>query len=141
MRNRRFLLLAAVLVALNAALWLAPQGLALRQILLPQLFGKNLMRAEVVLSNGQDWRADRGVITTLTPTQLTLKEADGRLQQIGLSSATSVVFLGRALPLSSLARGWRVLVTWPANGTADAVKVEKRSYGNGFGRGHNRTHK
>ncbi len=145
MVSRRFLLLAAVLVTLNVALWLTPVGLALRQVALPSLFGKNLVRAEVIVNTGTgstaDWRVDRGVITQVSSTQLTLKEADGRLQAIGLSSATGVVTVaGRVLPPALLTRGWRVLVTWPANGTADLVKVEKRGKSNGLGGGRGRSH-
>jgi hypothetical protein len=144
MRGRRFLLLSAVLVTLNTALWLTPQGLALRQVALPQLFGKNLMRGEIVLTNNQDWRVDRGVITQASGSQLTLKEADGRLQQIAISSATTVIGKGTTLPLSAVTRGWRALVTWQANGVADMVKLEKKvglgggTGGQGKGRGRSR---
>jgi hypothetical protein len=119
-------LLAAVLVTLNVALWLTPAGFALRQVALPQLFGKNLLRADVVDQNGE-WRVDRGVITSVSLTSLTLKEADTHVQTIALSPTTKVTGLGKALTIASLAKGWRVLVTWPANGAADVVKVEKRS--------------
>jgi hypothetical protein len=130
--TKRFLFLTAVLVVLNTALWLTPQGLALRQIALPQLFGKNLVRGEALLKNGQDWRADRGVITSASLTQLTLKEADvgdgGKVQTIALAPTTKVVGFGRTFALSALTKGWHVLVTWPANGAADVIKVEKRSH-------------
>jgi hypothetical protein len=145
MRSRRFLLLSAVLVTLNAALWLTPQGLALRQVALPQLFGKNLMRAEVKLVDGQDWRVDRGVITQVSSTQLTLKEADTHLQTIGISNGTNVIGASGSLPLSAVTRGWRALVTWQAgNGIADVVKLEKKvglgggTGGQGKGRGRSR---
>ncbi|HLX33510.1 MAG TPA: hypothetical protein VKR79_12225 [Gaiellaceae bacterium] len=142
MFTRRFILVLGVLVALNTALWLTPQGLALREVALPSLFGKTLMRGEVVLTNGQDWRIDRGVITSIAQSQLTLKEADGRVQPIGVSGITTVVApSGKPLSLSVLGKGWHVLVTWPANGTADTIKVEKRGSavggGNG-GRGHSK---
>ncbi len=129
--TKRFLLLVAVLAALNTALWLTPVGLAVRQIALPQLFGKNLIRADVLVVGGKDWRVDRGVITAVSVTQLTLKEADGTPRTIGISAATKVIGPGKSLPITALTKGWRVLVTWPANGTADVIKVEKRS-----GRGH-----
>ncbi|MGH3008915.1 MAG: hypothetical protein ACRDLM_05840 [Gaiellaceae bacterium] len=136
MRNRRFLLLAAVLVALNAALWLAPAGLALRQVLVQQLFGKNLMRAEVKLKNGQDWRVDRGVVTQVNSSQLTLTEADGHIQTIGISSGTNVIGASGSVPQSAVTRGWRVLVTWPAaSGNADLIKLEKRVKVGGGNRG------
>ena len=129
MPSRRFVLLAAVLVALNVALWLAPAGLALRKAIVNQLFGPRLVRAEVIekapVGGSTDWRIDRGVITSANGTQLTLREADGRVQTISLTGSTRVLRLGRRLPLSVLAPRWHVLVTWPANGPAQSVDVER----------------
>jgi len=125
MFSRRFVLLAGVLVTLNLALWFASPGLALRRAVIQQLFGPKLVRAEVVEKGGADWRLDRGVIVQVDSSQLTLKEADGRLQPIPLSSSTRVIRLGQRLPLSSLAPRWRVLVTWPSNGAAESVDVER----------------
>jgi len=125
-RNRRFVLLAGVLVALNLALWLAPAGLALRQGIVRALFGPKLIRAEVIEKGGADWRLDRGVILSVSSgTQLTLREADGRIQAIPLSATTKVIRFGVRLPVTTLAPHWRVLVTWPANGAAQSVDVER----------------
>jgi hypothetical protein len=124
MLSRRFVLLASVLVTLNVVLWLAPAGLALRKAIIAQLFGPKMVRAQVLEKNGVEWNLDRGIITVVSPTQLTLREADGRIQPIPLSASTHVVYFGRSLPLTSLARRWRVLVTWPANGAAQSVDVE-----------------
>lgn len=124
MFSRRFVLLSAVLVALNLALWLASPGLALRHALVHELFGRTMVRAEVLERDGSDWHLDRGVIVHVNSTQLTLREADGRLQAIPLSSSTRVIRLGHRMPLSVLARRWRVLVTWPAPGVAQSVDVE-----------------
>jgi hypothetical protein len=143
MRGRRFLLLAGVLVALNTALWLTPQGLALRQVALPQLFGKNLVRADVLWNNGSEWFAARGVITQVSASQLTLKESDGRLQTIGIANDTHVIGISGSLPPSAVTRGWRALVTWPASsGVADVIKLEKRvrSGNGGDGQGKGRSH-
>jgi hypothetical protein len=132
--RKRFALLAGVLVTLNLALWLAPQGLALRKVVIAKLFGPKLVRAEVIdrAAGGTtvDWRVDRGTITTATATEVDLLEADGREQVIGVDDSTQVVFHGRHLALLKLKPGWRVLVTWQANdtnGLADEVKVEARS--------------
>ncbi|HZT54269.1 MAG TPA: hypothetical protein VE995_07790 [Gaiellaceae bacterium] len=138
MRSRRFLLLAGVLVALNLVLWLAPQGLALRRSIIQQLFGPKLVRAEVLLRDGSDWRIDRGVIVSVSPSQLTVREADGRVQPISLAASTRIVGFGRVFSPSALGRGWRVLVTWPANGPAELVQVEARG-GHGAG-GHGARH-
>ena len=133
MGRRRFALLAGILVMLNLVLWLAPQGLALRNVAITKLFGPKLVRAEIIdrAAGGTtvDWRLDRGIVLSVTATELTLSEADGRQQTIGLDDTTQVVVHGRHLPLLKLSPGWRVLVTWQANGTdglADTVKIESR---------------
>jgi hypothetical protein len=123
--TRRFILLAGVLVTLNLALWFASPGLALRKAIVQQLFGPRMVRAQVFEKNGVEWNVDRGVITAVGSSQLTLKEADGRIQQIPISSTTKVIGKGRRFPLSLLAPGWRVVVTWPANGAAVSVDVER----------------
>jgi hypothetical protein len=129
MFSRRFLLLATVLVTLNVALWLATPGLAIRRAIVNQLFGPAMVRAEVQKRDGSDWRLDRGVITQVNSTQITLREYDGRIQQIPLADTTTVIRVvgtRRHLPLSALSRRWHVLVTWPApNGPAESVDVEK----------------
>jgi hypothetical protein len=125
MFSRRFVLLAGVLVTLNLALWFASPGLAIRKAIVNQLFGPKMVRLEVVERNGADWHLDRGVITNVSSTQLTLQEADGRVQSIPLSGSTKVIHLGQRLPPSALAPRWRVLVLWPASGPARSVDVER----------------
>jgi len=129
MFSRRFVLLAGVLVTLNLALWFASPGLALRKALVTQLFGPKMIRAEVIDWAGPgttaDMRLDRGVITQVSSTQLTLRERDTKVQSIPLSSTTDVIRFGHHLPLSVLAKRWHVVVTWPANGAAQTVDVEK----------------
>ena len=129
MFSRRFVLLAGVLVTLNLALWFASPGLALRKALVTQLFGPKMIRAEVIDWAGPgttaDMRLDRGVITQVSSTQLTLHEADGKVQQIALSATTTVIRIGHRLPLSALAPRWHVLVLWPTGGTAQSVDVER----------------
>jgi hypothetical protein len=128
MFTKRFALLGAVLVTLNVVLWFAAPGLALRRAIVNQLFGPSMVRAEVLKKDGSDWRLDRGVITQVNSTQVTVREFDGRIQAIPLAATTIVIRAGtgRHLPLSALARRWRVLVTWPApNGPAESVDVEK----------------
>jgi hypothetical protein len=126
MVSRRFILLAGVLVALNLVLWFAAPGLALRGAIISELFGPKLIRAEVIERSGGDWRLDRGVITAVNSTQLTLREADGRIQAIPLSTSTTKVFrYGTRIPVGALAPRWHVLVTWPATGAAQSVDVER----------------
>jgi len=130
MFSRRFLLLTGVLVALNLALWFAAPGLALRKAVVQELFGPTLIRAEAIDSCGRgctvDWRVDRGVITSVNSSQVTLREADGRVQSIPLgASTTKVIYQGHRLPLGALGPRWRVAVTWPASGAAKSVDVER----------------
>jgi hypothetical protein len=127
------MLLAGVLVTLNLALWLAPAGLALRQAVIQQLFGPKLIRADVLDRNGVgttiDWRLDRGVVTQLTTSQVTVREADGRVQPIALSLSTHFFRQGHKVASSALTTGWHVLVTWPANGAAVSVDLERPPQG------------
>ena len=128
MFTRRFVLLAGILVTLNVVLWFAGPGLAIRRALVTQLFGPKMVRAQVHERNGQDWNLDRGVITQVSSTQVTLREADGKIVQIPLAAGTTkVIRLGHRLSLSALSLRWRVLVTWPATGAAESVDVEKIS--------------
>ena len=124
MFSRRFLLLTAILATLSLAWFVAP-GLAIRKAIVTQLFGPKMVRAQVLEKSGVQMNLDRGVITQVNGTQLTLKEFDGRVQSIPLSTSTQVIHYGRQLPLSSLAAKWRVLVTWPATGAAEYVDVER----------------
>jgi len=125
MFTRRFVLLVGVLVTLNVVLWFAAPGLALRKALVHQLFGPKMVRAQVHERNGQDWNLDRGVITQVSPSQVTLREADTKVVQIPLAATTRVIRLGRRLPLSALADRWHVLVTWQEPGAAESVDVER----------------
>ncbi len=128
MTRRRFGIFAAVLAALNVFLWLAPPGLALRQALIDQLFGPRLIRAEVVVQNPaggtQDILIDRGVITAAGLGSLTLREPDGRVQQIPLAATTRVTGKARFGTIADLRKNLRVLVFWTANGPATLVQVE-----------------
>jgi hypothetical protein len=127
MFTRRFILLVGILVTVNVVLFFATPGLALRKAIVNQLFGPSMVRAEVIKKDGSDWRLDRGVITSVDGTQVTLREYDGKVQQIPLTSATIVIrdATRRRLPLSALAKRWHVLVTWQATSSAEYVDVER----------------
>jgi hypothetical protein len=140
MFTKRFVFLVGVLVALNAALFFAAPGLALRRALVNELLGPKLIRAEGIykkpVCGSTDCRIDRGVITQVNSTQVTLREADGRIQPISLSDTTRVLSpFHRPLPLSALGPKWHVVVTWPATGPAQSVDVEKIPRGRGKGTG------
>ena len=136
MRNRRFVVLATFLVALNVALWIVPQGLALQRIVVSALFGPRMMRADVFETTGcpakcVEWRIDRGVVVANQGGTLTVREADTKVQPIAVSPAvTKVTVKTGVAPVSGLGAiktGWHVLVIWPAaGGAAQSVLVEKR---------------
>jgi hypothetical protein len=131
MFRRRFVVLVGVLVAFAVALVLAGPGLAIRHAVVTQLFGPKMVRAVAVERNGDQWNLDRGVITQVSSTQLTLLEADGRVQPIPLADTTRVIRLRHQLALTALKKRWRVLVTWPTTGPAVSVDVEKIPRGHG----------
>ena len=131
MFTRRFVFLVGVLVTLNVALFFAAPGLALRKAIVSELFGPRMVRAVVIEKGGAQWQLDRGVITQVSSTQLTLREADTKVQPIPLASTTVVVHLGHHLPLTALGKRWHVVVTWPSTGPAQYVDVEKIPRGRG----------
>ena len=127
MRSRRRLL-AGILVTFSVALWLASPGLALRKAVVQQVFGGKIVRLEVIekkpVAGSADWRIDHGVITAVDPTQLTLREADGRIQDIPLSTSTRVIRHGRVSSQNQLRPRLYALVTWRADGAAQSVVVD-----------------
>jgi hypothetical protein len=128
MRSRLRFLLVSVLAALGMALWLAQAGFALRPAVVAEVFGGKLVRLEVIerkpVLGSTDWHIDSGAITAVSPTQLTLREADGRIQPIPLSTSTRVIRFGRNSTLAKLRLHQNALVTWLANGTAQTVVVD-----------------
>jgi hypothetical protein len=131
MPRKRFIVLSAVLVMLNAALWLAPGALGLSKTVASTLFGKSMVRAQVLESNGAQWNLDRGTVISATSVLLTVHESDGRVRPIAVSSSTVVDGgAGKSVPVGQLGTGWRVLVLWPATGgPAKTVWIEKRGKG------------
>src|SRR3954454_9535404 len=93
MRSRRFMILATVLVALNAFFWMAGGGMALTNAIVTQFFGHRMIRAEVIVQSPggpQDWRIDRGVITAVSGTAVTSREGDGTTQTVEVSPTARV---------------------------------------------------
>jgi len=127
MRSRRFMLLATVLVALNTFFWVAGGGMALTRSVVNQFFGNRLIRAEVILqspSGPQDWRIDRGVITGVSGTTLTLREADGTTQTVDVAPSARVQGPPRFSSPSRLRPRLRVVLYHQANAPAELVQVE-----------------
>ena len=130
MDSKRFLLLGAVLVALNAFFWLAQGGFALPQALIDRFFGPRMVRAEVILQGARgvvnDFRLDRGVITATGSGSITLRERDGTVVTIPVAAGARVVGSPRFTGVSQLRPPLRVLVVRKANAPAHLVEVEGR---------------
>lgn len=121
MTRRRFMLLTVTLVAVNAFFWLASGGLALPRAIINQFFGNRMVRAEVLVQNGgtvQDWRIDRGVITAVNGSTITLREGDGTSVDVDVSPTA------RIQGARQLRKRFRVVVYHQANVPAEIVQVE-----------------
>jgi len=126
-KRRHFLFLAVGLVALNSFFWLAGSGFALPKAIITQFFGSKMIRAEVLIQapvGTQDWRIDRGVITSIALPNITLKEADGTPVTIQVNSTARVQGPPRYYNVTRLKRGLRVVIYHQANLPSDLVQVE-----------------
>jgi hypothetical protein len=133
--RRRFAALATVLVAVNVFFWLAQSGFALPAGggLVQTLLGGRLIRAEILWLSPdgkvQDTRLDRGVVMSVTPASIVLREKDATQQTIPLATNVTVRGPLQSGGIANLRRGMRVVVSRPANAPADTIQVE------GFGGG------
>ncbi len=129
MPHRRFVVLAVGLVALNLFLWLTQAGSALPQAVIDRFFGPRMIRAEVVLQGARgvnDFRIDRGVITSAAPGSIVLRESDGTVVTIQVARRARVVGSGSVTDVSQLRPPLRVLVIRRANAPANLIEVEGR---------------
>ena len=129
MSRRRFALLATVLVSLNAFFWLAQGGFALPTGLIDRFFGPRLIRAEVIVGGPNavnDFRIDRGVITSTATGEITLRERDGTIVTIPVSPSATVVGSLRITTVAQLRPPMRVLVVRKANAPAMKIQFEGR---------------
>jgi hypothetical protein len=127
MKRRRFLYLAALLVALNSFFWLAQSGFALPKAIINQFFGGNMIRAEVIVGNAtgtQDWRIDRGVITAVSGTSVTLRERDNTSVTLQLDPNARVQGSARFGSVAQLRRRLRIVVYRLSDQPATLVQVE-----------------
>ena len=121
------MLLATTLVALNTFFWLAGGGMALGRAIVNQFFGPRMIRAEVIVQSpggAQDWRIDRGVITAVSGTTLTLREADGTTQSVDVDPTARVQGPFRFNSPAKLRPRLRVVLYHQANAPAQLVQVE-----------------
>jgi hypothetical protein len=128
MTKRRYLYLATALVALNSFFWLAQSGFALPQALINQFFGGNMIRAEVLVGTAgggtADWRIDRGVITAIAGTNVTLRERDATVVTVQLDPNARMQGAARFTSVSQLRRKLRVVLYRQADQPATLVQVE-----------------
>jgi hypothetical protein len=127
MSRRRFALLAAILVALNTFFWLAQGGFALPGALIDRFFGPRLIRAEVVVGGPRavnDFRIDRGVITSVAPGSITIRERDGTIVTVSVTPGTRVLGGARFTDVSQLRPPLRILVVRKVNAPAMQIQVE-----------------
>ena len=127
MTRRRFLFLATALVAVNSFFWLAQSGFALPTSIINQFFGGNLIRAEVLVASPggtQDWRIDRGVITAISGTSVTLREKDSTVVTLQVDPNARVSGPARFSNVAFLRRRLRVVLYHQANLPATLVQVE-----------------
>jgi hypothetical protein len=128
MSRRRFAVLACVLVAVNAFFWLAQGGFALPRGVIDRFFGPRLIRAEVIVQAPSgvvnDFRLDRGVIASVVPGSLDLRERDGSTVTIPVARRARVVGFGGVTTVRQLRPGMRVLVVHKANAPANLIQVE-----------------
>jgi hypothetical protein len=125
--RRRYLYLATALVALNSFFWLAQSGFALPKAIINQFFGGNMIRAEVYVSTptgNQDWRIDRGVITAISGTNVTLREKDSTVVSLQIDPNARVQGPPRFSSVALLRRRLRVVLYRQADQPATLVQVE-----------------
>jgi hypothetical protein len=125
--RRRFLYLATALVAVNSFFWLAQSGFALPMAIINQFFGGNMIRAEAVVATPggtQDWRIDRGVITAISGTTVTLREKDATFVSIQIDPNARVQGPARIFSVAQLRRRLRVVLFRQADQPATLVQVE-----------------
>ena len=121
------MILVAALVAVNSFFWLAQGGFALSKAIIAQFFGNRMVRAEVLVQSPagvQDWRIDRGVITAVSGTTLTLLEKDGTTVTLDVSPSARVQGSPRYSSVPLLRKRLRVVVYHQANLPAELVQVE-----------------
>jgi hypothetical protein len=126
-RRRRFLFLATALIAVNSFFWIAQSGFALPQAIINQFFGGRMIRSEVLISTPagtQDWRIDRGVITAISGTAVTLLEKDATVVSLQIDPNARVQGSARFASVGQLRRRLRVVIYRQADQPATLVQVE-----------------
>jgi hypothetical protein len=117
------------LLLVNAVLLVTQPALALPHSLGNFFFGPNMIRAEVLLKEGNGvrlYRIDRGVIRDKSNGSLTLRERDGTVQTIAVSPTAAITIGGRPVGFGQLRRGMTATVIWDGTGPAFEVRATRR---------------
>ena len=125
--RRKFMLLAVTLLALNTFFWVAGPSLGLTRGIVNQFFGNRLVRAEVIIQGSggpEDWSIDRGVITSVAGTTITLREGDGRAVPITVDPNARVQGPPRFSSVARLRPRLHVVTYHQANQPVVLVQVE-----------------
>src|SRR5918992_1042096 len=126
MRARTFIVL---LIALGAALLAAGPATGLSRALANQLFGPQLVRAEVILKDATGvhaYRGDRGRVRGVSATTLTLVERDGAVVTIPVAADADVRWNGRPVALTRLRRNLWVETIREGDAPARTVRATGR---------------
>ena len=134
MRKRRLSLTRAVaalaaLLALNAILVVTQPGLALPGPVLDRWFGRDMIRAEVVLERNGFVRADRidrGRIRGFGAGWITIRERDGLVATIDVAPNARVWLNGRSVGMFALRRRMEATVIQEGDDTADIIRAFTR---------------
>jgi len=96
--------------------------------MIDRFFGPRMIRAEVILQAPggavNDFRLDRGVITSVTPLSIDLRERDGSTVTIPVARRVRIAGSPSVTSVAQLRPGMRVLVVHKANARANVVQVE-----------------
>jgi hypothetical protein len=126
--NKRRLVVGglAALLAVNAILFLITPSLAIPGSLANYFFGPGMIRAQVVLRDGEGihaYRLDQGRIVRLAPRQGSLRifESDGRTVNVRVAPDARIEVNGRPATFAALRRGMRATVVRDGERAAEIV--------------------
>jgi hypothetical protein len=117
------------LLLVNAVLLVTQPALALPGSLGNFFFGPKLIRAEVLLKEGNGvrlYRIDRGVIRDRAGSSLTLRERDGTFVTIPVAPTAAITVGGRPADIGMLRRGMTATVIWDGTSPAFEVRATRR---------------
>jgi hypothetical protein len=125
-RKRMILLVVALLLAMNAALLVVAPGQALPRSLGAYFFGPKMVRAEVIIRDGnatRDFRLDRGRVRAIGRDSITLLERDGTIVVVPVASNAEILHNGRRVQYRALRRGQEVVTVRESGRPADVVRI------------------